>query len=231
MSGDDDSAAPAVASPKTSPATSPPPAAAAPTGLQLLPGLPAAVARELRYENVVVVSLYAAKAPGDRKALAHARVGAKQVGAGFVALNLYDERKANSMVKFLGDDRLARRHRRPPSRHRDDADPGLRRRRDRRPGGAERQRRQEQEAQELSDRELFAHELRRDGRPVVTLRGIVKDGGSVTVETEVWPVGSKPNREPRRRPFAFGNARAGRPASWTTRSTRSKYLNCQLVDL
>lgn len=102
MSGDDDSATPAVASPKTSPATSPPPAAAAPTGLQLLPGLPAAVARELRYENVVVVSLYAAKAPGDRKALAHARVGAKQVGAGFVALNLYDERKANSLVKFLG---------------------------------------------------------------------------------------------------------------------------------
>ena len=55
-----------------------------------------------RYEKVVVVSLYAAKAPGDRKALTHARVGAKQVGAGFVALNLYDERKANSMVKFLG---------------------------------------------------------------------------------------------------------------------------------
>ena len=102
MMGDDDSAAPIAATPKTIPATTPPPAVAAPTGLQLLPGLPAAVARELRYEKVVVVSLYAAKAPGDRKALTHARVGAKQVGAGFVALNLYDERKANSMVKFLG---------------------------------------------------------------------------------------------------------------------------------
>jgi hypothetical protein len=82
----------------------------------------------------------------------------------------------------------------------------------------------------LSDRELFAHELRRDGRPVVTLRGIVKDGGTVTVETEVWPVGSKPNREPRRRPFAFGNAeQATRFVDDALDSL--EYLNCQLVDL
>ena len=100
--GGDDSAAPA-ATPKTSPAVTPPPAPApAPARVNLLPALPPAIARELRYENVVVVSLYGAKAPSDRKALAHARVGAKQVGAGFVAFNVFDERKANALVKFLG---------------------------------------------------------------------------------------------------------------------------------
>jgi hypothetical protein len=100
LGGDDDST-PALASPKTMPATTPPPAAA-PTGTKFLPGLPSALAQKLRYKNVVVVSLYAAKAPSDRKALAHARVGAKKVGAGFLAVNLYDERKANAVVKFVG---------------------------------------------------------------------------------------------------------------------------------
>jgi hypothetical protein len=98
---DDDTITPA-ATPTTRPSTSPPPAAAAPPRVKLLPGLPPAIARELRYENVVVVSLYGAKAPGDRKALAHARVGAKRTGAGFVAFNVFDERKANALVKFLG---------------------------------------------------------------------------------------------------------------------------------
>ena len=99
--GGDDSGT-SSATPRITPATTPPPAAHAPATVKLLPGVPAAIARELRYEKVVVVSLYAAKAPSDRKALAHARAGAKQVGAGFVALNVYDERKANSLVKFIG---------------------------------------------------------------------------------------------------------------------------------
>jgi hypothetical protein len=100
--GGDDTSTPVLATPKTTPATTPPPAAVAPTGARLLPGLPSALAQKLRYKNVVVVSLYAAKAPSDRKALAHARVGAKKVGAGFLAVNLYDERKANAVVKFVG---------------------------------------------------------------------------------------------------------------------------------
>jgi hypothetical protein len=99
--GGDDSATPA-ATPNTITRSTPPPAAAAPR-VKLLPGLPAAIKRELRYENVVVVSLYGAKAPVDRKALAHARVGAKKTGAGFVAFNVFDERKANALVKFLGN--------------------------------------------------------------------------------------------------------------------------------
>jgi hypothetical protein len=98
---DDDTAAPA-ATPNTSSSPSPRPAPAAAPRIKLLPGIPPAIARELRYENVVVVSLYGAKAPGDRKALAHARVGAKRTGAGFVAFNVFDERKANALVKFLG---------------------------------------------------------------------------------------------------------------------------------
>jgi hypothetical protein len=68
----------------------------------LLPGLPGPVARELRFEKVVVVSVYAAKAPTDRTALAHARAGAREVGAGFVPLNVLDERKARALEKFLG---------------------------------------------------------------------------------------------------------------------------------
>jgi hypothetical protein len=101
LMGGDDEATSSSTLPRTAPINTPPPAAA-PARLKLLPGLPPSVARELRYEKVVVVSLYAAKAPSDRKALAHARVGAKKVGAGFVALNVYDERKANSLVKFIG---------------------------------------------------------------------------------------------------------------------------------
>jgi hypothetical protein len=100
--GDDDSAAPA-ATPSTISRSTPPPIPAAPARVKLLPGIPAPSARELRYEKIVVVSIYGAKAPGDRKALAHARVGAKKTGAGFVAFNVFDERKANALVKFLGN--------------------------------------------------------------------------------------------------------------------------------
>ena len=100
--GDDDSATPA-ASPNSVTRSTPPPVRAAAPRVKLLPGVPGPIAQELRYKNVVVVSLYGAKAPGDRKALAHARVGAKKTGAGFVAFNVFDERKANALVKFLGN--------------------------------------------------------------------------------------------------------------------------------
>jgi hypothetical protein len=83
----------------TAPRTAKP---SAPARLQLLPGLPGPVARELRFEKVVVVSVYAAKAPTDRTALAQARAGARAVGAGFVPLNVLDERKARALEKFLG---------------------------------------------------------------------------------------------------------------------------------
>ena len=81
----------------------------------------------------------------------------------------------------------------------------------------------------MSDRELFAHEIRRDGRPIVALRGIMKDGGSVTVLTEVWPVNAKHDLEPRRRPFSFASAeQATRFVDDALDSL--EYLNCFLVD-
>jgi hypothetical protein len=99
--GGDDSATPAT--PNTITRSTPPPVRAAAPRVNLLPGVPAPIAQKLRYSKVVVVSLYGAKAPGDRKALAHARVGAKQTGAGFLAFNVFDERKANALVKYLGN--------------------------------------------------------------------------------------------------------------------------------
>ena len=81
----------------------------------------------------------------------------------------------------------------------------------------------------MSERELFAHEVRRDGRPVVVLRGLAKDGGAVTVETKVYPVGARPDVEPRLRPFAFGNAeQAARFVDDVLDSL--EYLNCQIVE-
>jgi hypothetical protein len=53
-----------------------------------------------------------------------------------------------------------------------------------------------------SDEALFVREVRKDGRAIVILRG-VQNGSGVTVETEVYPVGTKPGSDPRRRPFAF----------------------------
>ena len=51
-------------------------------------------------------------------------------------------------------------------------------------------------------RELFRHELRRDGRIVALLWGVEGESGGVTVETEVHPAATR-GAEPERRPFAF----------------------------
>jgi hypothetical protein len=91
--------APVAPAPAVSPAS---PAQPKVQRVKLLPGLPAPVARELRFEKIVVVSLYASKAPGDRPALAQARAGARDVDAGFVALNVLDERRARTFAKFVG---------------------------------------------------------------------------------------------------------------------------------
>jgi hypothetical protein len=98
-----------VATPTTQNPVAPAPAVEKPSKaapkvqrVQLVPGLPAPVARKLRFEKVVVVSVYAAKAPSDRKALAQARAGARDVDAGFVALNALDEKKAKAFADFAG---------------------------------------------------------------------------------------------------------------------------------
>jgi hypothetical protein len=68
----------------------------------LLPGLPASIARSLHFSKVVVVSLYAKGAAGDQHAVALARAGAKSARAGFVAVNVVDEKTARSLGTFVG---------------------------------------------------------------------------------------------------------------------------------
>jgi len=52
-----------------------------------------------------------------------------------------------------------------------------------------------------ASRELFSHELRRDGKIVTQLRGVEGDNGSVTVEAEVYSGG--PGSDPQIVPFSF----------------------------
>jgi hypothetical protein len=67
----------------------------------LLPGLPHGLAKALRRERVVVALVYAPHA-GDMGALKQARAGAHEVGAGFVALNVFDERTARPLEQLVG---------------------------------------------------------------------------------------------------------------------------------
>jgi hypothetical protein len=68
----------------------------------LLAGLPAQIASKLHYSKVVVVALYTGTAAGDRAAVAQARSGAREVGAGFTAINVLDEKQALAVTKFGG---------------------------------------------------------------------------------------------------------------------------------
>jgi hypothetical protein len=77
--------------------------------------------------------------------------------------------------------------------------------------------------------ELFTHEVRKDGRPLVILRGIESEGSGVIVETDVYPAGVKPGAEPRRRPFSFTTEdQALRFVDDALDSLQ--YLNCLVVE-
>jgi hypothetical protein len=77
--------------------------------------------------------------------------------------------------------------------------------------------------------ELFTHEVRKDGRPLVLLRGIESDDGGVIVETDVHPAGVKPGIEPRRRPFPF--ATRDQALRFVDDALDSlEYLNCVVVE-
>ena len=107
IAGDETATPPAPAvTPGKSAATPKPavkPAAAKPVKpvVVLNPGLPANLARALRSERVVVAAVFAPGA-GDREAVAQARAGAKAMGAGFVTLNVLEERKARALQKLVG---------------------------------------------------------------------------------------------------------------------------------
>ena len=77
--------------------------AAAPKNPPLEPsGLPAAVDVALRSHEIVVVSLYVPGARVDALATEEARAGAALGGAGFVALNVLDEKTAKPLLEKLG---------------------------------------------------------------------------------------------------------------------------------
>jgi hypothetical protein len=106
LSSSDEATSPASqqAKPKTSSTSVPKttPATPAKPKLVLLPGLPASIAKQLRYDRVVVVSVFARPAQIDRQAVVKARTGARAAGAGFVAVNLYDEASARAAESLVG---------------------------------------------------------------------------------------------------------------------------------
>ena len=78
-------------------------AATAPKNPPLPPsGFPVQVDAALRAHEVVVVSLYVPDARVDALATAEARAGATLGGAGFVALNVLDEKTAKPLLAKLG---------------------------------------------------------------------------------------------------------------------------------
>jgi hypothetical protein len=78
------------------------PAQRAKPQLRLAAGLPAPVAKQLRYSKVVVVTLFTPNAAADVRAIAQARAGAKSAKAGFVAINVSNERRARELTTFAG---------------------------------------------------------------------------------------------------------------------------------
>jgi hypothetical protein len=82
--------------------TSKPRVVAAKPAVQLAPGLPTPLAKQLRYSKVVVVTLFTPQAAADVRAIAQSRAGAKSSGAGFVAINVTNEKRARELATFAG---------------------------------------------------------------------------------------------------------------------------------
>jgi hypothetical protein len=96
-------AAPAKAAPAKAAKPTRTPAAAPVKNPPLPPtGLPVQIDAALREHEIVVVSLYVPDARVDELATAEARAGAALGGAGFVALNVLDEKIAKPLLEKLG---------------------------------------------------------------------------------------------------------------------------------
>jgi hypothetical protein len=63
--------------------------------------MPAALAYALQSHRVVVVSLVAPRSSVDQIAFAEARAGAAAAGAGFVPINVMDDRQSHALTTFL----------------------------------------------------------------------------------------------------------------------------------
>lgn len=70
-------------------------------GPSIVNGMPAALAHALASHSVVVVSLYAPRSEVDAMATDEARHGAALANAGFVALNVADERVVSPLTSLL----------------------------------------------------------------------------------------------------------------------------------
>jgi hypothetical protein len=102
LGSSDDTVGAVPTTPTSPPAATPPPSTPSTPKVVLLPGLPPQVANKLRYSKVVVVSLYQGSSRSDRAAVAAARAGARSVGAGFLAVNVLNEKAARSLQSFVG---------------------------------------------------------------------------------------------------------------------------------
>ncbi len=81
--------------------TQPAPTPAKPK-IELLPGVPAAIAAKLQGSKTVLVSLYASSAKVDRDAMAQAAKGAKQGATSFVAIDVIKDKFAKQLQSFVG---------------------------------------------------------------------------------------------------------------------------------
>ena len=68
----------------------------------VLPGLPSSLAQALRKRDLVVVGLFDPQARVDRITLAEASAAAEVTQAGFLPLNVLDQRQAGPLVRQLG---------------------------------------------------------------------------------------------------------------------------------
>jgi hypothetical protein len=91
-------AAPKPAAAKPAPA---PKAKAKPT-VQLVKGTPKTIAGQLALHDVVVVLLYNPQAKVDDYSLAEAQLGAKESGAGFLAVDVLDQKQASPFTTAYG---------------------------------------------------------------------------------------------------------------------------------
>jgi hypothetical protein len=78
------------------------------------------------------------------------------------------------------------------------------------------------------DGTLFSYELRREGRPVATLHGVMVDGNAI-VEAEIHPAGRPPGDPPLQRPFTFATAEAAQ--RFADESLMAlEFLDCEVVE-
>jgi hypothetical protein len=78
-----------------------------------------------------------------------------------------------------------------------------------------------------SERSLFKHEVRREGRVVATLAGVQTSTGA-TVETEVFPLSAANGEAGLTRPFAFGSTEHARRFADEALIV-FEYLNCSVT--